>query len=69
MNLKTQKLELIQWINNLDNKQIINELEAIKNNSIAQKSSSRFFGCGSNIIIKIADDFNAPIDHFNEYQP
>jgi hypothetical protein len=69
MNLKSQKSALIQWISNLDNMQIINELEAIKNSVPAKKNSSRHFGCGSDIIIKVAEDFNAPLEHFKEYQP
>ena len=40
-----------------------------KNNKQITKKSKRFFGCGKHIIIKIADDFNAPLSEFKEYMP
>jgi ABC-type nitrate/sulfonate/bicarbonate transport system ATPase subunit len=70
MNVTTQKLELIQWISNLENVKLLNELAQIRiKNSKSKTKAKRYFGCGKNIIGEIAEDFNEPLDHFKEYQP
>ena len=70
MNIATQKLELIQWISNLNDLRVLEEvLEFRKKNASKLTQPKRFFGCGKDIILEIADDFNEPLDEFNEYKP
>jgi len=70
MTLTSQKLELIQWISNLDNARLLKEIAEIRNRTTSQNTEpKRFFGCGKDIVLEIAEDFNEPLDHFNEYQP
>jgi len=36
--------------------------------SITDKTDSKIFGSGKHIIEYISDDFNEPLDEFNEYK-
>lgn len=69
MNIETQKSELINWINRLKDHRIIQEIVSLKNRSEKKPKGEREFGSGKHIFIKIADDFNEPLDDFNEYMP
>jgi hypothetical protein len=70
MNVATQKLELIQWISNLDDLRLLQEVEAFRKKSQPKtQSSKRFFGCGKGIFGEIAEDFNEPLDIFDDYKP
>jgi hypothetical protein len=70
MTITSQKLELIQWISNLDNVSLLKEIAKIRNRVTSQNTEpKRFFGCGKDIVLGISEDFNEPLDHFNEYQP
>ena len=70
MTLTSQKLALIQWISILDNVVLLKEIAEIRNRTTSQSTEpKRFFGCGKDIVLEIAEDFNEPLDHFNEYQP
>lgn len=70
MILTSQKLELIQWISNIDNVRLLKEIADIRNRTTSQNTEpKRFFGCGKDIVLEIAEDFNEPLDHFDEYQP
>lgn len=70
MTSQTQKLELIQWIIELKNARLLSEVSALKKQT--EQSSivfKRTFGCGKEVIIDIAEDFNAPLEDFKEYMP
>ncbi len=70
MNVDTIKVELIDWIAKLNDQNSINKLLALKNklSTKNKKSDAKIFGSGKHLIEYIADDFNDPIDLFNEYQ-
>ena len=70
MTFTSQKLELIQWISNLDNARLLKEIAEIRNRTTSQNTEpKRFFGCGKDIIGEIAEDFNEPLAVFDEYRP
>lgn len=70
MNATTQKLELIQWISNLDDIRLLKEVAAFrKHNQSKTQSPKRFFGCGKGIFGETAADFNEPLDIFDDYKP
>jgi hypothetical protein len=69
MNIETLKLELIQWILLLQEPQLLNEIQDIKEKS-AENSTAiqpRQFGCGKGIFTYVADDFDATPPGFEEY--
>ena len=69
MNVDTIKVELINWIAKLNDQYSINKLLNLKNElSITDKTDSKIFGSGKHIIEYISDDFNEPLDEFNEYK-
>lgn len=67
MNIKTEalKLELIQWILLLQDIQLLNKIQTIKENSTTIQP--RQFGCGKGIFTYVADDFEATPPGFEEY--
>jgi len=69
MNVDTLKIELIDWIAQLDDKQAINKLLLLKAKISKKKNNSnlKIFGSGKHLIEYIAEDFNEPLDMFNEY--
>ena len=69
MNIQSLKLELIQWILLLQDDQILNEIQKIKEKSIynAVTLQPRKFGCGKGIFTYVADDFDATPPGFEEY--
>ena len=69
MNIQSLKLELIQWILLLQDNQILNEIQKIKEKSIdnAVTLQPRKFGCGKGIFTYVADDFDATPPGFEEY--
>ncbi|MDZ7900728.1 MAG: hypothetical protein U5N85_22210 [Arcicella sp.] len=70
MNATAQKLELIQWISNLDDIRLLKEVAAFrKSNQSKTQSPKRFFGCGKGIFGEIAEDFNEPLDIFDDCKP
>ena len=70
MNATAQKLELIQWISNLDDIRLLKKVAAFrKRNQSKTQSPKRFFGCGKGVFGKIAEDFNDPLDIFDDYKP
>jgi hypothetical protein len=70
MNATAQKLELIQWISNLDDIRLLQEVAAFrKRNQSKTQSPKRFFGCGKGVFGEIAEDFNEPLDIFDDYKP
>ena len=70
MNIATQKLELIQWISNLNDLRVLEEVsEFRKKNALKMTKPKRFFGCGKGVFGEIAEDFNEPLDIFDDYKP
>jgi hypothetical protein len=70
MNATAQKLELIQWISNLDDVGLLKEVMAFrKRNQSKMQLPKRFFGCGKGIFGEIEEDFNEPLDIFDDYKP
>ena len=69
MNIQSLKLELIQWILLLQDHQLLNEIQKIKENSVdnAATLQPRKFGCGKGIFTYVADDFDATPPGFEEY--
>lgn len=70
MNIDTIKIELIDWIAQLNDKEAIGKLMSLKNKLITQNSkpSSKIFGSGRHLIDYVAEDFNEPLDMFKAYQ-
>jgi hypothetical protein len=69
MNIEALKLELIQWILLLQDIQLLNEIQNIKENSGKNSTASqpRKFGCGKSLFTYLADDFDATPPGFEEY--
>ena len=68
MNVDTVKIELINWISGLNDPQSISKLLTLKKQMSKTITHDRkIFGSGKHLIGKIADDFIAPLDEFNEY--
>lgn len=69
MNIKSLKLELIQWILSSEDIQLLHEIQNIKEKSVENTSAiqPRKFGCGKGIFTYIADDFDATPPGFEEY--
>ena len=69
MNIQSLKLELIQWILLLQDIQLLNEIQNIKEKSIQNTATiqPRKFGCGKGIFTYVADDFDATPPGFEEY--
>jgi hypothetical protein len=69
MNIDTIKVELIDWIAQLNDQHSINKILTLKKKlSTSRKSDSKIFGSGKHLVEHIADDFNDPLDLFKEYQ-
>ena len=62
--IEIQKSELIQWIDKINDQKTIEKLISFKEESL--EKTERKFGDGKYLISYIADDFNDPIDHFDE---
>ena len=69
MNIQSLKLELIQWILLLQDIQLLNEIQKIREKSEenAATTKPRKFGCGKGIFTYVADDFDATPPGFEEY--
>jgi hypothetical protein len=61
MNIEALKLELIQWILLLQDTQILNEIQNLKEKPVENSTAiqPRKFGCGKGIFTHVADDFDA----------
>lgn len=69
MNVDTIKVELIHWIAKLNDQNLINKILSLKKElSTTSKTESEIFGSGKHLIEYISDDFNEPLDEFNEYK-
>lgn len=70
LKLDAIKLELINWISDLRDKQVIGSILAIKQDQLkeGEKGKKRKFGSGAHLIHSISDAFNDPIDAFDDYK-
>jgi hypothetical protein len=70
MNIDTLKIELIDWIAQLNDHQIINKLLSLINKMSTQENTpdSKIYGSGKHLIYFVAEDFNEPLDVFKKYQ-
>lgn len=70
MNIDSIKVELINWIAQLNDQQDIYTLLSLKKKLKLKRapSDSEIFGSGKDLVEYIADDFNEPLDMFNGYQ-
>lgn len=70
MNIEAEKSELINWINHLKDQRIVHEFLLLKKRLELQSEASenvRDFGSGKHIFTNVSEDFNEPLDDFNEY--
>jgi hypothetical protein len=70
MNIETEKAELLDWIINLNDPNVIKEFIKLKEKQQRASSKiakSRHFGCGKGIFTYVAKDFNEPLPDFKEY--
>jgi len=69
MNIEALKLELIQWIVLLQEPQLLQKIQNIKEKSGGNSTAiqPRQFGCGQGIFTYVADDFEATPPGFEEY--
>jgi hypothetical protein len=69
MNIDTLKIELIDWIAQLNDQQAINKLLSLKNKWSTQenKPDSKIYGSGKHLIDYVSEDFNEPLDEFKKY--
>ncbi|MCC3404414.1 MAG: hypothetical protein JGK17_02145 [Microcoleus sp. PH2017_10_PVI_O_A] len=69
MSIQILKFELIQWILLLNNVQVLNEIQELKEKSPQPTAvtNSRQFGCGKGIFSDVADDFDETPPGFEEY--
>lgn len=65
--METEKLELIHWITELKDINLIEKIIKLKQEANQQETAKRIFGSGNQLIGTIAEDFNEPLDDFKEY--
>jgi len=65
MNTEIQKLEIIEWILQLQDSHLFKELVKLKSTKTLTKTATRKFGCGKGIFSFVADDFNEPLPQIN----
>jgi hypothetical protein len=70
VNKEALKIELINWITELKDFEALDKLLLLKKklSHVPPKKESQIFGSGSHLISFIAEDFNEPLDIFNDYQ-
>lgn len=70
MNMDTVKVELIDWITQLNDQLTIDKLLSLKNKLTPQKDKpeSKIYGSGKHLIDFVAEDFNESLDMFKGYQ-
>lgn len=67
MNVDTQKLEIIGWVLDLKDPEIINEIINVKKKKSKPLTAGRKFGCGKGIFTYVSDDFDEPLPDFKDY--
>jgi hypothetical protein len=70
MNIDSIKVELIDWIAQLNDQQSIYKLLNLKKKLGIKKKETgiEIFGSGKHLVGYIAEDFNEPLDMFKDYQ-
>ena len=70
MNMKSLKVELIDWIAQLEDKNTLNKMLVMKKklSKKIEKPDSKIFGSGKHLVEYIAEDFNEPLDIFEAYK-
>ncbi len=70
MNMDSLKVELIDWITQLKDKNTLNKMLVMKNKlgMKSEKPDSKIFGSGKHLVEYIAEDFNEPLDLFEAYK-
>jgi hypothetical protein len=66
MEIAAKKLELLDWLLHVTDETIISQLDRLRKKSVDKTSDSPKFGRLKGKI-RMADDFNAPLDDFKEY--
>jgi hypothetical protein len=66
-NTELQKNELLQWLQAVQDAVILQKIAMLKNEQETQTPKKRQFGSGKGFFANIADDFNEPIDAFQDY--
>lgn len=66
MNITIKKKELIKWISQIRDTNKLKAILDLKKNQTAKKKK-RTIGCGKNIFIFVASDFDAPVPEFQDY--
>lgn len=75
MNIEIEKSEIINWVQKLKDISLIQKINHLKEEAERQSSLNyldpqRKAGDGKYLIEYIAEDFNEPLDHFDEnYRP
>lgn len=69
MRVDTVKVELIDWIARLNDRRTISKIMELKNkeNKVKDNTQTKLFGAGKHLIENVSDDFNDPLDMFNDY--
>jgi hypothetical protein len=65
--MEATKLELIHWIAELQDTQLLEKMLKLKQQAVKQEYKVRRFGSGKIIIGSIAEDFNEPLEDFKSY--
>lgn len=69
MNVDTIKIEIIDWITRLNDQNLRNKILSLKKKfGTTSKTNLEIFGSGKHLIEYISDDFNEPLDEFNQYK-
>jgi len=66
MNIAAKKLELLDWLLHVTDDAIIVQLDRLRQKTADRTSGTPKFGRLKGKI-RMADDFNAPLDDFKEY--
>lgn len=65
--LEEEKLELISWVAKLQDRDTVHKMLKLKEEVANDPKGVRKFGDGKHLFGYIADDFNAPLEDFEEY--
>ncbi len=69
MDIEVEKSEILQWLQKLKDNEVIHKIFLLKNETEKKEQfydPKRKAGDGKYLIKYIAEDFDEPIDHFDE---
>ena len=70
MAIETKKLEIINWIIQLKDFSIVQEILKVKEKKSRSIDTTKGkFGCGKGIFTYVSEDFDEPLDDFKDYMP